>query len=267
MKKERIVLIISLVIMSLSSIVSAMAVSAYLYNSNEVSYNNNASGITSTNVQGAIDELYEHATDYTSMNTRVSSLENRWESGSNTNLFIKNTGSGNRGVQLFDSSNTRRLFMYFDPSSNKSNLVSYNTSGVWGGGELHISGNPVKINAEEINKPTIIGNTLFIDSISTNDINTITINFPFVSYRNANGILFTRYGMHYINMRYITTSSSTFEVKATQLGYDSGHTETITASVSGTSAIFKSNNGWNRFSLILNVSDSPANLTFSYSKT
>ena len=150
----KIILILCIVMLFVSSMVSVMAVSAYLYNSNEVSYNNSASGITSNNVQGAIDELYEHATDYTNMNTRVSALENRWESGSSTNLFIKNTGSGNRGVQLFDSSNTRRLFMYFDPSSNKSNLIGYDSSGSWGAGELDIYGSPVKING--INTPTII---------------------------------------------------------------------------------------------------------------
>ena len=155
MKKERIVLIISLIIMSLSSIVSAMAVSAYLYNSNEVSYNNNASGITSTNVQGAIDELYRHVTDYTSMDTRVSALEGKFTG--NPNITFNGTNGYNRikvytssnkdgGLALYDSNNTTRGYLYYDSSSYRTYLASYNSSGEWGKGTLDLRGNPVMIN-------------------------------------------------------------------------------------------------------------------------
>ena len=161
MKKERIVLIISLVIMSLSSIVSAMAVSSYLYNSNEVSYNNNASGITSTNVQGAIDELYGHVTDYTSMDTRVSALEGNFadkfknnstsyfEGGSNEwlRMGIDNSIVGNRGIRIYGANNKIRTQFYHDGGSNVTELNSYDSSGASGQGELKIVGKPININA------------------------------------------------------------------------------------------------------------------------
>ena len=65
--KDRIIfLIIASVILSIISAVSTYATN-YLFNSNEVSYNNNSSGIASDNVQGAIDKLYEEATNYSDM--------------------------------------------------------------------------------------------------------------------------------------------------------------------------------------------------------
>ena len=166
MKKMKIVFILSIVMMFVSSIVSAFAVSAYLYNSNEVSYNNNASGITSTNVQGAIDELYEHATDYTSMNTRVSALEGRflydtqsYFSGINGYewLTIQNTSSASvgkdRGIAIHDSDNKRRGDFYYSPSgSGNITLDSRNSGGTVGSGELNLKGNPVQINGRDVTK-------------------------------------------------------------------------------------------------------------------
>ena len=47
-----------------------------MYASNTVSYDNTTSGLNSTNVQGALDEIYVAATDYTSINSRLTALEN-----------------------------------------------------------------------------------------------------------------------------------------------------------------------------------------------
>ena len=72
MNKKGIIITIltSLITALLVGSISAYATS-YLYNSSEVSYDNKASNITSDNVQGAIDELYTQATNYTDLNSRL----------------------------------------------------------------------------------------------------------------------------------------------------------------------------------------------------
>ena len=144
-KRQRIISIICISFVLLSSTISAMAVSAYLYNSNEVSYNNNASGITSTNVQGAIDELYGHVTDYTSMDTRVSALEGDWSSDKSF-LKIKSAGS-DTGILINNSSNVNRGRILFSPSANSLYIDSHDSTGTWGKGELSIRGKPITLNA------------------------------------------------------------------------------------------------------------------------
>ena len=68
-------LIISLIIVITLTLASVYAAST-LYESNVVGYDNTTSGLTSGNVQDALDELYGRATEYTDMETRISSLEN-----------------------------------------------------------------------------------------------------------------------------------------------------------------------------------------------
>ena len=85
MKKEKIVFVIALITILISSIISVYAAN-YLYNSQEVEYDNTGKNIASTNVQGAIDELYIDANNYSSINTRVTNLES---------YFSNNTGTLN----------------------------------------------------------------------------------------------------------------------------------------------------------------------------
>ena len=72
MKKEYIVIIIvSIFVMISTSIVTSYAVTNYLYDSIDVSFNNTTSGMKSTNVQDAIGELYQIANDYTSIREKI----------------------------------------------------------------------------------------------------------------------------------------------------------------------------------------------------
>ena len=146
-KRQRIISIICISFVLLSSTISAMAVSAYLYNSNEVSYNNNASGITSTNVQGAIDELYEHATDYTSMNTRVSSLESKWSSDGRWFLVGISPVAGTHGIEIRDSNNLIRSQVYYSPSDGSTNIKANDANGNGGQARLDLIGKPIYIAA------------------------------------------------------------------------------------------------------------------------
>ena len=152
MKKIKIILILCIVMMFVSSIVSAMAVSAYLYNSNEVSYNNNASGITSNNVQGAIDELYEHATDYTTLNAKFDDkFRNNSASYFNGDwLEISSSSSAVRGIAISDLSGKARTTWRFDPINNTALIESRISGGSIGSGRLDIMGNPVMINGTDM---------------------------------------------------------------------------------------------------------------------
>ena len=75
-KVDRIVLIISIITMIIGSSIGVYAVN-YLHNANEVYYDNSTSNLTHDNVQGALDELYMHATDYSEIKTRLTTVENK----------------------------------------------------------------------------------------------------------------------------------------------------------------------------------------------
>ena len=151
-KRQRIISIICISFVLLSSTISAMAVSAYLYNSNEVSYNNNASGITSTNVQGAIDELYGHVTDYTTLNEK---FDNKFRSNT-TGYFAGNwvtigeNNTENEKGYLFYNGTAKRGQFYYAPSTDRTYISSNNSSGTWGKGILELVGDPVMINGTTI---------------------------------------------------------------------------------------------------------------------
>lgn len=72
MKKKTI--IISMVIMFVMMITSITVSAAALINSKEVIYDNSKSGLKSTNVQAAVDELYSSATDYSSLNNKIDGI-------------------------------------------------------------------------------------------------------------------------------------------------------------------------------------------------
>ena len=144
---NKVLFIISLVIMSFSSFISVFAVSSYLYNSNEVSFNNSSSSsINSSNVQGAIDELYADAHNFEEMSSRVAALEGRWSSTGKW-LDIGKSISGAGGVSIYDNNTVRGSFRY---DGGNAYLISYDGSGTYGQGTLDLRGNPVKVNGNTI---------------------------------------------------------------------------------------------------------------------
>ena len=145
---NKVLFIISLVIMSFSSFISVFAVSSYLYNSNEVSFNNSSSSsINSSNVQGAIDELYADAHNYEEMSSRVAALEERWGAGTHDVIdnWIRVRSTGNdRGIQLINGS-TQRGSLYYNTTNDTVYLQSMNSSGSWGQGKLDIVGSQINM--------------------------------------------------------------------------------------------------------------------------
>ena len=155
MKKEKIIFIISLVMMLLATSISVYATSC-LYNSSDVSYTAPTGSGLSANVQDSLTEVYGHCTDYTSMDTRVSSLEGHFQNNA-TSVFngsmlnIKSSDSNSsRGLDIRDASDTARSYLYYSPSYDRVYLTSNNSSGTAGAGSLDIQGDPVTINGSEV---------------------------------------------------------------------------------------------------------------------
>ena len=67
-----------IVLLDIFIISGATYAATTMYASNMVSYDNTTSGLNSTNVQGAMDELYGVATNYTDVIARLSALENNF---------------------------------------------------------------------------------------------------------------------------------------------------------------------------------------------
>ena len=67
-------LLTTVIVATLTSVITANATS-YLYSSKDVSFDKGNTTITSDNVQGAVQELYEAATDYSGLDTRIATLE------------------------------------------------------------------------------------------------------------------------------------------------------------------------------------------------
>ena len=151
--RKNLVFIISLIIMFFSSIVSTFAVSSYLYNSNEVSFNNNSSSsINSSNVQGAIDELYADAHNYEEMSGRVAELESYFTlSGFPQGRYLVLNNGNN-------SNDTSVRFMYGGKARGIVGLKgdgtmainALNASEQLGQGTLELMGNPVKVNGNQV---------------------------------------------------------------------------------------------------------------------
>ena len=68
--KDNVKFIIVIFICIIASSITTLATS-YLFNSNEVSYDNTNSGLHADSIQDAIDEVFQHATDYSEIKTKI----------------------------------------------------------------------------------------------------------------------------------------------------------------------------------------------------
>ena len=157
MKKKYIFLIISIIVMIIMSISTSYAVTNYIFNSNDVSYSNTSSGLTSDNVQSAISELYTNATDYSLIDTRVSTIESHIKNNADFRII----DSGGTWLDPFLSGNNR---MGIGVGDNGSTSISgKDTAGTVGEGVLNLQGNPIQLNGNTIK------NILNIEKISTSN--------------------------------------------------------------------------------------------------
>ena len=73
--RTNIKIICAMIITILTSGLISVSANSNLFSSNEVIYENNKSGLSSANVQGAVDELYAAATDYGNIDLRLKKIE------------------------------------------------------------------------------------------------------------------------------------------------------------------------------------------------
>ena len=145
MKKEKIVFIIGVITIIIASTISVYAAN-YLYNSSEVSYDNTTSKITSDNVQGAIDELYATATDYTELKSyfvgNPTSRFNKYSGGDGLEVGYTST-TGNTYIDLYYNEKLKSSF-YYDASKDQTVLTSRDST------ILNLIGSPVQINGTSV---------------------------------------------------------------------------------------------------------------------
>ena len=124
--KKNIRFIIIIVICITCSVLTTFATD-YLFNSNEVYYNNTTSGIQADKVQGAIDELYACASNYAAYNQRLTSAETTIGSGSLTTTSQNLIGAVN-GLNEQIGTLSGQLGSKFDSSKIKHGSFSFGSS-------------------------------------------------------------------------------------------------------------------------------------------
>lgn len=77
MKKNNFFLIIGIISIIIGGSASVYA-GNYLLNGYEVSYDNSSTGISSEKVQGAVDELYNYADNYSNIKNRLNNIKNNF---------------------------------------------------------------------------------------------------------------------------------------------------------------------------------------------
>ena len=75
LSKSQIMTIVLAVVFSVSMSLGTSYAATTIFSSSDVGFDNTGTKIQATTVQGAIDELYDAATDYSGINTRVNGLE------------------------------------------------------------------------------------------------------------------------------------------------------------------------------------------------
>jgi len=163
MKSDNAKIILACIITFCMSCFFNAAASGTLFDSNEVSYDNSNSGINASDVQNAVDKLYAAATDYSSIDSRVSSLEQTkakiirnnasgYLDGTWVSSGTDSTGSDG-GFRAADSSDRPRGYFYFANGSSKTYLTANSATG-WGDGVLDLRGSQVLINGVNMNNVT-----------------------------------------------------------------------------------------------------------------
>ena len=137
MKKEKIKnIVLIMILMVITSTITSYATSSYLYDSIDVKYDN-SNGVQAETVQGAIDELYSCASDYSSLNNKI----NGYFQNNPTPFF-------NESSLVFVNNNKIVGTLANNDDNNGIALVGWDNNES-GKGKLELYGNPVTINGKD----------------------------------------------------------------------------------------------------------------------
>lgn len=141
MSKEKIIFIVGIIVLIISSTISVSA--AILYSGSDVIYSNSSSGLSANNVQNAIDELYSSANNYDLLSDKVTAMENEAviESGTTGIWTYKKYEDGTLNMWAFGTTssvtpttswNMRVYSVTFSfPSTVKPSSANYMISGTY----------------------------------------------------------------------------------------------------------------------------------------
>ena len=160
-KSQIIFMIIFGVVTVILSLGTSYAANVYLYDSKDVSYNNTTSGIVSTDVQGAIDEVYAAATDYNSMNTRVTNIESQIYPVGSIYISVNNTNPSTIFGGTWERFGKGKTLVGLD-----ENDTDYDTSeGTGGAKSVTISTDNLPVHNHSI--PALSGSTTAANSVGS----------------------------------------------------------------------------------------------------
>ena len=174
MKSDNIKFVLTAIItLCLSSLLNAMA-SGTLFDSNEVSYDNSHSGINSSNVQGAVDNLYAAATDYNGVIQRLSDLEAYFYGQTNyksTSRFYghdlriaeNDTTTNNDAYVDFYRNGINRAGVGVSSTTGNLTLIAKDTNSSFGKGNLDVSAVLTTFNGFITSKNDYATNSLISD--------------------------------------------------------------------------------------------------------
>ena len=123
MKKDKLINVIAMVAISSITIGIIVYASDYLFASNIVSYDNSTSGIRSSNVQGAIDELYACASDYNAYNTRLTNVESQIYPVGSIYISVSNTNPSTLFGGIWQAFGNGRTLVGIDTSDTDFSTV------------------------------------------------------------------------------------------------------------------------------------------------
>ena len=222
-----------------------------LYAGNEVSYNNSTSGLNSTTVQGALDEMCTVAdfsdrvstleSTSSSTTSRVSTLEGYFQNptsyitGNGIALGRNNTSTtGNTYIDVWYN-NKIMANIYSGPNTGGSGLTisANNASGASGQGTLDLRGNPVKINGVNAGKqPVEVSIAKSFTSSTTNAYTGAAITIPANSYFSLFFIANYNYSKP-INIGVSNSPTTYSEITSNTVGIN--HASTFYSGKTGTS--------------------------------
>ena len=217
----------------------------YLFNSNEVKYDNNNSSIQSDNVQGAIDELYACASSYSDFNTRLTSAEDKIYPIGSIYISVNSANPSTLFGGTWAAFATGRTLVGYDSSD-----TDFNAGEKTGGAKtvtLAAANIPKHRHsftpAGTVSKPTFTGTAVNTGNQSANHTHTVTEYYAngtsgstTINFSNGYALMYESGGdWYYRELSGLTAWSATYKVDGVDAG-SGGGTKTCGTKLAGSQA-------------------------------